>query len=130
MTDQHAPLPDPADSQASSQADRSRAWERLRPYLEIGQQLTGTVVWAPRPGAIGIGVDLALPIDGFVDVLLLPFDADRWPAKGTTTGFKIWWMDDRPQIRLIPADPRYRREDFDTWILDQPGREAFRPPNT
>ena len=28
-------------------------------------------------------------------------------------------MDERPQIRLTPADPRYRREDFDTWIRQQ-----------
>jgi ribosomal protein S1 len=127
MTDQPAPLPDSPDDQAQPHADRSRAWERLRPYIEIGQQFTGTVVWVLRPGATGIGVDLGLPVDGFVDVLLLPFDADRWPAEGTVTDFKIWWMDDRPQIRLVPVEPLYRREDFDTWILSQPGRERFRP---
>jgi hypothetical protein len=37
-------------------------------------------------------------------------------------------MDERPQIRLIPADPRYRREDFTTWVQEQatPAADAFR----
>jgi hypothetical protein len=47
---------------------------------------------------------------------------------GTVTGFVIWWTDERPQIRLMPADPRYLREDFTTWIQEQatPAAEAFR----
>lgn len=129
MTDSpdHDPQPGQQDEPARSHESRPDSWERLRPYLEIGQQLAGTVVWVPRPGAIGIGVDLALPTGGFVDVLLLPFDSSRWPTEGTVTDFKIWWMDDRPQIRLVPAEPIYRREDFDTWILRQPGRDLFHP---
>lgn len=85
-------------------------------------------MWVPRPGAIGIGIDLGLPAGGFVDVLHLPLDDARWPAKGTTADFTIWWMDERPQIRLMPADPRYRREDFDDWIGHQntEAAKAFR----
>jgi hypothetical protein len=82
-------------------------------------RLTGTVVWVPRPGNIGIGVDLELPVGGFVDALHLPHDLKRWPTVGTVTDFAIWWMDERPQIRLMPADPGYRREDFTTWLADQ-----------
>jgi hypothetical protein len=44
-------------------------------------------------------------------------DATQWPAEGTVSEFEIWWMDERPQIRLIPTDARYRREDFAEWIL-------------
>ena len=80
------------------------------------------------PGVTGIGVDLGLPVGGFVDGLHLPRDPGRWPALGTVTAFIIWWIDERPQIRLVPADPRYRREDFDAWIQRQatPAAAAFR----
>lgn len=104
------------------------AWPHLRPQLRLGQALTGTVTWMIRPGVTGIGVDIGLPVGGFVDVVHLPRDPDRWPPLGTITQFMIWWIDERPQIRLMPADPRYRREDFTTWIQDQatPAAEAFR----
>ena len=61
-------------------------------------------------------------------MLHLPFDASRWPALGTVTGFVIWQLDERPQIRLMPADPCYRREDFTAWICEQatPAAQAFR----
>ncbi|GGK32571.1 hypothetical protein [Nocardia camponoti] len=93
------------------------SWDRVRSNLVLGQRLTGTVAIVPRPGAIGIVIDLGLPFQGFVDVMLLPYDVSRWPSPGTTTDFLIWWMDKRPQIRLVPADRRYRRDDFDTWRL-------------
>lgn len=81
-----------------------------------------------RPGVTGIGVDLGLPVGGFVDVAHLPFDPGRWPALGTVTSFTVWWIDERPQIRLMPADPRFRREDFGTRIQQQatPAAAAFR----
>ncbi|TLP54507.1 hypothetical protein [Microbispora triticiradicis] len=94
-------------------------WDQLRSRLQLGQQLTGTVVWVPNPRATGIGVDVDLPIGGFVDVFQLPHDTTRWPVVGTQMAFYVWWMDDRPQIRLLPADPHYRREDFDEWVLHE-----------
>lgn len=103
-------------------------WDRLRPALRLGQRFSGTVVWVPQPGSIGIGVNLGLAVGGFVDVLLLPKDVTRWPAEGTITDFAIWWLDERPQIRLVPVDERYRREDFTDWLIRQhsPAAEAFR----
>ncbi|MGW5387604.1 hypothetical protein [Nocardia sp. NPDC003963] len=93
-------------------------WDRVRADLALGQQLSGTVARVPRLGAIGIFIDLGVPIAGFVDVLLLPFDAGSWPAEGTVTDFLVWWMDPKiAQIRLVPAESRFRREDFDTWCL-------------
>ncbi|MEV0766114.1 hypothetical protein [Nocardia sp. NPDC050435] len=93
-------------------------WDSLRSSLELGQRLTGSVALVPRPGAVGIVIDLGLPVQGFVDVLLLPFDVGRWPIEGTVTDFLIWWMDPKKaQIRLVPAKAMYRREDFDTWCL-------------
>ncbi|KOG42425.1 hypothetical protein [Streptomyces resistomycificus] len=96
-------------------------WTRIRRSLRFGQVFEGTVVWVPRPGAIGIFVDIGLGVGGFVDVLLLPEDSADWPAQGTVAGFEIWWADDRRQIRLKPCDPRYLRGDFTGYI------ERFRP---
>ncbi|MFI1766665.1 hypothetical protein ACH41H_32065 [Streptomyces sp. NPDC020800] len=87
-------------------------WERIRGDLRVGQVFQGTVVRVPDPGAIGIFVDIGLDVGGFVDVLLLPEQAERWPAEGTVTDFEIWWADSRQQVRLKPSDPRYLREDF------------------
>jgi hypothetical protein len=101
-------------------------WDDLRSRLRLGQRLTGTVAQVPRPGAIGVFVDLGLSIGGFVDVLLLPFDEARWPVEGTVTEFEVWWMDERPQIRLKPVDPEYVRDDFDRWILTQNSAAAER----
>ncbi|MFJ9646410.1 hypothetical protein [Streptomyces sp. NPDC101206] len=100
------------------------AREELRGQLRLGQRLAGTVDWVHRPGVTGIGVDLGLAVGGFVDVLMLPRDVTRWPAVGTATDFEIWWMDDRPQIRLVPVDPGFVREDFDSWVLAEGSRAA------
>jgi hypothetical protein len=97
-------------------------WGRLRPGLHVGQHLTGTVTWVPKPGATGFGVDLGLPIGGFVDALLLSDTGDTWPEVGTVAEFEIWAMDERnPQIRLKPVDRAYLRADFDEWA------RRFRP---
>jgi hypothetical protein len=80
----------------------------------------------PRPGAIGIGVELGFAVKGFVDVLMLPYDAARWPTLGTVTEFEIIHMDDRPQIRLRPVDPRYRDDDPETPV--QAPTRATQPP--
>lgn len=60
-------------------------------------------------------VDVGLPVGGFVDVLLLPRDAQRWPAVGTESEFEVWWADERMQLRLKPLDPAFLWEDFEAW---------------
>ncbi|MFI1921622.1 MULTISPECIES: hypothetical protein [unclassified Streptomyces] len=87
-------------------------WARIRRGLRFGQVFEGTVVNVPRPGAIGIFVDIGLSVGGFVDVLLLPEHSDDWPVEGTVADFEIWWADSRQQIRLKPSDSRYLRNDF------------------
>ncbi|MFD5694497.1 S1 domain-containing protein [Streptomyces rubiginosohelvolus] len=104
-------------------------WARIRRGLRFGQVFEGTVVQVPRPGAIGIFVDIGLDVGGFVDVLLLPEQSDDWPAEGTVADFEIWWADSRQQIRLKPSDSRYLRNDFTDFVA------RFRPhwssePNT
>ncbi|MFD9002335.1 hypothetical protein ACFV0T_15385 [Streptomyces sp. NPDC059582] len=87
-------------------------WERIRRSLRFGQVLRGTVVKVPRPGAIGIFVDIGLAVGGFVDVLLLPEQEELWPGEGAVADFEVWWADSRQQVRLKPSDPRYLRKDF------------------
>ncbi|MFF3531503.1 hypothetical protein ACFYX5_33040 [Streptomyces rubiginosohelvolus] len=96
-------------------------WTRIRRGLRFGQVFEGTVVTVPRPGAIGIFVDIGLSIGGFVNVLLLPSEGEEWPAEGTVADFEIWWADSRQQIRLKPSDSRYLRTDFTDFV------ERFRP---
>ncbi|PWJ03097.1 hypothetical protein DKG34_35155 [Streptomyces sp. NWU49] len=96
-------------------------WERIREDLRFGQVFAGAVVKVPRPGAIGIFVDIGLSVGGFVDVVLLPEEAKDWPAEGTVTDFELWWADDRRQIRLKPSDARYLRSDFADFV------QRFRP---
>ncbi|MFF4901811.1 hypothetical protein [Streptomyces sp. NPDC001068] len=96
-------------------------WVRIRGDLRFGQVFEGTVVNVPRPGEIGIFVDIGLAVGGFVDVALLPDQSEDWPTEGTVAEFEIWWADSRRQIRLKPADTRYLRRDFAEWV------ERFRP---
>lgn len=98
-------------------------WLRIRRELRHGQLLTGTVVRVPRPGAIGIFVDVGLAVGGFVDMALLPQPGARWPLKGTVTPFEVWAADDRKQLRLKPVDPAYLSDDFDAFVAEhRPGR--------
>ncbi|GAB3482096.1 hypothetical protein [Nocardiopsis coralliicola] len=94
----------------------AQGWEAIRRRLHFGQRFPGTVVRVPSPGAIGVFVDIGLPVTGFVDVVLLPRTAERWPVEGATSEFEVWWADERPQIRLKPADSRFLREDFSDWL--------------
>ncbi|MYS38993.1 MULTISPECIES: S1 RNA-binding domain-containing protein [unclassified Streptomyces] len=91
-------------------------WTRIRRDLRFGQVVEGTVVRVPRPGAIGIFVDIGLGVGGFVDVLLLPERSELWPTEGTVADFEIWWADSRRQIRLKPSDARYLRRDFTAFV--------------
>ncbi len=84
-------------------------WEldAARATYPVGDHVVGTVVRVPRPGAIGVFVDLGRPPTGFVDVLLLPRSADRWPGPGTVAEFEV--LQHRPgQVRLWPLDPGFR----------------------
>lgn len=56
----------------------------MRRGLRFGQVVEGVVVKVPRPGAIGIFVDIGLGVGGFVDVLLLPERSEDWPTEGTS----------------------------------------------
>ncbi|MFH9616510.1 hypothetical protein ACH4MM_22775 [Streptomyces pratensis] len=96
-------------------------WVRIRRGLRFGQVFEGTVVRVPRPGAIGIFVDIGMGVGGFVDFIMLPERSEDWPEEGTVTDFEIWWADSRRQIRLKPADSRYLRTSFTDFV------ERFRP---
>ncbi|GAA2690466.1 hypothetical protein GCM10010400_64540 [Streptomyces aculeolatus] len=91
-------------------------WARIRRGLRFGQVFEGIVVQVPRPGAIGIFVDIGLSVGGFVDVLLLPERSDGWPVEGAVADFEVWWADSRQQIRLKPSDSRYLRSDFTDFV--------------
>ncbi|MEU9202900.1 SUKH-3 domain-containing protein [Streptomyces sp. NPDC048332] len=97
-------------------------WIQARRGLRLGQKLSGTVTAVPNPGATGIFIDIGLPVGGFVDVLLLPADAERWPTVGTVAEFEVWWADARSQVRLKPVERKFLREDFDEWLAQwRPG---------
>jgi hypothetical protein len=84
-------------------------WEALeaaRRRLPVGQEVRGTVTLIPRPGVIGLFVDLGEPPEGFVDVLALPADLQRWPPPGTTADFEVL-QHRHGQVRLWPVDPRW-----------------------
>ncbi|RSD20375.1 hypothetical protein EIY87_17265 [Amycolatopsis eburnea] len=88
----------------------AEGWRRF----ELGATVTGTVSLIPRPGAIGILVDVD-GVQGFVDVLSLPRQVESWPAVGTTTTFEV--LTRRPgQIRLWPLDPAFRDGSFDNGV--------------
>ncbi|AXE78109.1 S1 RNA-binding domain-containing protein [Streptomyces atratus] len=93
-------------------------WERVQGELRFGQVITGTVVRVPKPGAIGVFVDIGLGVEGFVDVVLLPRRRiEDWPVEGTVTDFEIWWVHTgHQQIRLKPSDPKYLCEDFADFV--------------
>lgn len=78
-----------------------------RIQFPLAAQVTGRVTAIPRPGAIGLFVDLAGPPQGFVDVLQLPEDADNWPPVGTVTAFEIR-QHTHGQVRLWPLDPQFQ----------------------
>jgi hypothetical protein len=89
--------------------------------LALGQRVSGEVVAVPKPGTIGIFVDIGLFAEAFVDVLLLPDGGDRWPGKGEVMDFLVWWISpDRSRIRLVPLDPRFRHDDFYNWLQAHP----------
>ncbi|WP_219664940.1 hypothetical protein [Streptomyces bambusae] len=77
---------------------------------------TGTVVLVPRPGTIGVVVDIGLEVEGFVDAILLPEETEGWPTEGVVTQFEVWWTDRPHQIRLKPLDPNFLRKDWPEFL--------------
>lgn len=64
------------------------------------------MVNVPRPGVIGIFVDIGLTVGGFVDVALLPDQGEDRPAEGTIAEFEI----SRADSRQPTADSRSGRQ--------------------
>ncbi|WP_326945330.1 hypothetical protein OG439_37745 [Amycolatopsis sp. NBC_01307] len=85
--------------------------------LAVGAVVAGTVSIIPRPGAIGLFVDLGGAPQGFVDVLSLPRQATDWPPVGTKTTFEVLTRSPK-QIRLWPLDPRFRAGPFDNGVSE------------
>ncbi|MET8282557.1 hypothetical protein [Micromonospora sp. NPDC005174] len=82
-------------------------FDAARRRLPVGEHVRGQVVRIPRPGTIGLFVDLGQEPLGFVDVLLLPHDPAEWPSVGTVTTFEV--LQHRPgQVRLFPVDASFR----------------------
>jgi hypothetical protein len=75
--------------------------DAARRRFPLGDTVTGRVAHIPRPGAIGLLVDLGGSPTGFVDVLLLPRRTADWPEVGAVATFEV--CQHRPgQVRLCP----------------------------
>jgi len=99
-------------------------WRRF----EVGSVVAGIVSVIPRPGAIGLFVDLGGEPRGFVDVLSLPRQVEAWPAIGTKSTFEV--LTRRPtQIRLWPLEPRLRSGPLENGVSEDewPARKARYP---
>jgi hypothetical protein len=60
-----------------------------RARFPVGEAVAGRVALIPKPGVIGLFVDLGQEPEGFVDVLHLPRDPGEWPPVGTVTTFEV-----------------------------------------
>lgn len=90
--------------------------------LAVGAVVAGTVSIIPRPGAIGLFVDLGDAPQGFVDVLSLPRPPSEWPPVGTKTTFEVLTRSPK-QTRLWPLDPRFRSGPFDNGVSEDEWRQ-------
>src|SRR5690349_7014321 len=88
------------------------ALSRARCRFPRGERVCGRVSAVPwGPGRTGIFVDLGEEPAGFVDVLLLPEDPDRWPLVGREGFFQV--LQDCPgQVRLVPLDAGMRSKRY------------------
>jgi ribosomal protein S1 len=78
-----------------------------RARFPVGEVVTGRVAFIPKPGVIGLFVDLGREPEGFVDVLHLPVEPGQWPPVGTVTTFEV--LQHRPgQVRLFPLSEQFR----------------------
>ncbi|WIY04566.1 hypothetical protein QRX60_12215 [Amycolatopsis mongoliensis] len=89
--------------------------------FEVGAVVTGTVSAIPRPGAIGLFVDLDGEGQGFVDVLILPRRPGSWPAVGTKTTFEVLARRSG-QIRLWPLEAEFRSGPLDNGVSEDEWR--------
>jgi hypothetical protein len=99
--------------------------------FEVGAVVTGMVSAIPRPGAVGLFVDLDGGRQGFVDVLTLPRRPESWPAVGTQTTFEV--LSRRSgQVRLWPLAPEFRSGPLDNGVSEEEwrAREARHPEGT
>jgi ribosomal protein S1 len=92
---------------------RDEADATLRRF-PLGGLVAGTVVAIPVRARVGVFVDLGEGGRGFVDAEHLPDDPQRWPRVGTETTFEVLRHDFSRrrrtcQVRLWPAEPRFRR---------------------
>ncbi|MGM7648878.1 hypothetical protein ACSVDM_28545 [Nocardia sp. JW2] len=92
--------------------------DAARRTYPVGDRVTGVVTLIPRPGAIGLFVDLGWPPTGFVDVLNLPESVDHWPTVGTVTEFEVLQHTHR-QVRLWPLDATFRPSTAARWTMSE-----------
>ena len=93
------------------------AWDDTEAALRrfpLGDRVAGRVVAIPVRARVGVFVDLGDGARGFVGAEHLPDDPHRWPPVGTETTFEVLRHDFSRrrrtcQVRLWPAEPRYRR---------------------
>jgi hypothetical protein len=83
-----------------------------RRRFPVGDRVRGRVSAVPWGlGRTGLIVDLGTRPDGFVDVLHLPEDPNRWPPVGHAGFFEI--LQHRPgQVRLFPLDAGMRSKGY------------------
>ena len=82
----------------------------VRRRWPVGTRARGRVSDVPAgAGRAGVAVDLGDPVPGWVDMLLLPDEKDRWPPVGRTGVFEVLQhLGD--EIRLFPLDAGMRGE--------------------
>ena len=89
--------------------------------------MAGTVSNVPRPGAIGIFLDLgATAPPGFIDGLALPRSADRWPSVGDVVRCVVG-QHRVGQIRLLPTDPPLTSKQLGRTVAQWAGIRARYP---
>ncbi|WFE50661.1 hypothetical protein [Micromonospora sp. WMMD1155] len=90
--------------------------DTARRRFPVGEHVMGQVIAIPRPGTIGLFVDLGQEPEGFVDVVILPHESADWPPVGTVTTFEV--LQHRTgQVRLLPLDERFRSRTYQTSSL-------------
>jgi hypothetical protein len=80
----------------------------VRRRLPVGSRVRGRVSgWPAAVGQAGVSVDVGDPVRGWVDVLWLPEEPERWPAVGQTGYFQVLQHRGH-EIRLLPLDAGLR----------------------